>query len=491
MKQSAGREGEGLCLASIVARMLNVALPPAGSAGVQKRCLWAWHAISQRLSPAHQTQFKLAQAHQAGLTLQHQGDQLLVCLRCRAGWLDTRAELAASSSCSRTVPAGVICWNGDVRRCSAPATGFGPTVMGRRCGVAAGTCTLQRLVTSQFKRCGGVDIGTTWTIAMCRTGFPGQRHGRTGCLAALFLAVVVRRVCSGGRCRRPAGRRSAAALLRHPVHCDVLLLQKASKLDALCCARHWDTRISWVCGWQGAMHACLPLLTCLYHPCREAHGILLFVGFIALEVLCKALKHFLRHPRPSERCAFLDTCDSYGMPSSHTACMAFAAVLRTLLFSRHMHRLSFGTALLGFLEVIALVAATGVVAWSRVYLQYHTFGQTAAGAGTGALFAALWMGLLCVCAPLYSPFCASPLGRAFHFKDTWDVPDILLLERETTAAVTAKLQARRAARAERGMQKATMSTTSAAAKRAAISNRKPSTSTGQPKQPTGKQVKQK
>lgn len=121
---------------------------------------------SQRLSPAHQTQFKLAQAHQAGLTLQHQGDQLLMCLRCQAGWLNSGAELAASSSCSRTVPAGVICWNGDVRRCSAPATGFGPTVMGRRCGVAAGTCTLQHLVTSQFKRCGGVDIGTTWTIAL-------------------------------------------------------------------------------------------------------------------------------------------------------------------------------------------------------------------------------------------------------------------------------------------------------------------------------------
>ena len=157
-----GREGEGLCLASIVARMLHAgtASPPAGSAGVQKRCLWAWHAISQRLSPAHQTQFKLAQAHQAGLTLQHQGDQLLVCLRCQAGWLNSRAELAASSSCSRTVPAGVICWNGDVRRCSAPATGFGPTVMGRRCGVAAGTCTLQRLVTSpiqKVRRCGHWD----------------------------------------------------------------------------------------------------------------------------------------------------------------------------------------------------------------------------------------------------------------------------------------------------------------------------------------------
>ncbi|MEW5306708.1 MAG: hypothetical protein WDW36_009152 [Sanguina aurantia] len=67
---------------------------------------------------------------------------------------------------------------------------------------------------------------------------------------------------------------------------------------------------------------------------REPHQAAIVCGFVINELAARSLKHVLQQPRPSESCAALSLCDSYGMPSSHAAAMAFALILHLQLSLR-------------------------------------------------------------------------------------------------------------------------------------------------------------
>ncbi len=92
----------------------------------------------------------------------------------------------------------------------------------------------------------------------------------------------------------------------------------------------------------------------------------------------------------------LGTCRSYGSPSSHTQCMFFALAMYAglQLMSTKGRDPDAGSAVLdddsvrrrlklrravglviGAVETVCLAAASAAVAWSRVYLTYHSVDQ--------------------------------------------------------------------------------------------------------------------
>jgi dolichyldiphosphatase len=160
---------------------------------------------------------------------------------------------------------------------------------------------------------------------------------------------------------------------------------------------------------------------------REAEVLLLFVGQLACEAANFALKRLIREERPRHKIAdFNRTKKGYGMPSSHAQFAAFWAVSLTLfLLFRHRPTVAgsgaaapLGARGRGTTDKVkgtweayahrpwavaerALLSAAGVllaaaVAWSRIYLGYHTAKQVLAGAVAGTVCAVAWFGTTAV-----------------------------------------------------------------------------------------------
>lgn len=85
----------------------------------------------------------------------------------------------------------------------------------------------------------------------------------------------------------------------------------------------------------------------------------------------------------------------YGMPSSHAQFVAFFSVTLTLfLLCRHVPHPTETHTPFSFFQRLLLslcaLAGAAAVAWSRIYLSYHTPKQVLAGCAAGALFALFW-----------------------------------------------------------------------------------------------------
>jgi dolichyldiphosphatase len=87
----------------------------------------------------------------------------------------------------------------------------------------------------------------------------------------------------------------------------------------------------------------------------------------------------------------------YGMPSSHAQFVTFFSLTLTffLLFRHVPHPtethtpFTFGQR---FLLSLAALASAGAVAYSRIYLNYHTPKQVLVGCAAGAIFSVIWFG---------------------------------------------------------------------------------------------------
>lgn len=82
--------------------------------------------------------------------------------------------------------------------------------------------------------------------------------------------------------------------------------------------------------------------------------------------------------RPTNLCERLGNCHEYGMPSSHTQLMAFAFVTYMLLVTRApASTLAAGRVQRGFhlVQGAVLGLLTAGVAYSRIYLGYHSLSQ--------------------------------------------------------------------------------------------------------------------
>ncbi|KOS19232.1 putative dolichyldiphosphatase [Escovopsis weberi] len=157
-----------------------------------------------------------------------------------------------------------------------------------------------------------------------------------------------------------------------------------------------DDYLSLLCAYL----ALLPQALCVVYATlifstREAEIMLAFAGQLACEVLNFGLKRLIKEERPHRVHG-----KGYGMPSSHAQFIAFWSLSLTLfLLLRHKPAKKedgwyLTTGVWSYAERVVLsvagLAIAGMTAWSRIYLNYHTAKQVAAGAAAGLVFAVVW-----------------------------------------------------------------------------------------------------
>ncbi|TFK20067.1 hypothetical protein FA15DRAFT_600357 [Coprinopsis marcescibilis] len=165
---------------------------------------------------------------------------------------------------------------------------------------------------------------------------------------------------------------------------------------------------------------------------REYLILVMWVGQLFGEGFNLVLKNIVKQARPNH-----DLGDGYGFPSSHSQYMGyFATFLICHLYFRHR----FSTT--GYKTVdqlwrvavySALLAWTGLVAYSRYYLGYHNANQVFWGLGIGSALG-LTVYALCQHIPGLYPnsllgqiklwVLSNPLCTWLHIRDGWDIwPD--------------------------------------------------------------------
>jgi dolichyldiphosphatase len=116
---------------------------------------------------------------------------------------------------------------------------------------------------------------------------------------------------------------------------------------------------------------------------RDTKILALFIGQLLNEGINKILKNTIKEPRPSS----LIRDGSYGMPSSHSQFMFFFCSV-CILYLRN-NQLELARWMKPFLSMGVIGASIGV-AWSRVYLRYHTVEQVVAGSILGIAIGTIW-----------------------------------------------------------------------------------------------------
>ncbi|KAF1990174.1 DOLPP1 protein [Aulographum hederae CBS 113979] len=160
-------------------------------------------------------------------------------------------------------------------------------------------------------------------------------------------------------------------------------------------------RLSYICAWLALVPQALCVIyVTLIWSTREVEILLMFAGQMACEALNWGLKRWIKEERPRQM-----NGKGYGMPSSHAQFVTFFSLsLSLFLLLRHnpssrpppqtqqqqpyshnplpfTHRLA--------ISVLSIVSA-GVVATSRIYLNYHTPRQVMVGCFAGAVCAVGW-----------------------------------------------------------------------------------------------------
>ncbi|KAK4452285.1 dolichyldiphosphatase [Podospora aff. communis PSN243] len=137
---------------------------------------------------------------------------------------------------------------------------------------------------------------------------------------------------------------------------------------------------------------------------REAEVALTLAGQLLCEALNFVLKRVIREERPSHILSAHGGTKGYGMPSSHAQFVAFWAVsvgLFLMVRFRPTERRVEGKGVEGWMHgswstveraVVSAVAlgVAGAVAWSRIYLGYHTEKQVVVGWVAGVVIAVGW-----------------------------------------------------------------------------------------------------
>ncbi|KAF8516733.1 hypothetical protein BU17DRAFT_50707, partial [Hysterangium stoloniferum] len=136
-----------------------------------------------------------------------------------------------------------------------------------------------------------------------------------------------------------------------------------------------------------SLTACVQIYTC-------SAGVAYFcAGALACTLSAKGIKRLIKQPRPVGISKKL----SYGMPSTHSASMAFyatyiCATCSYLPLHRTFDMQVMSIPLRDLVPVIVVPWAVLVLA-SRVWLGHHTWQQVGVGCGFGVGFAGVWFAL--------------------------------------------------------------------------------------------------
>lgn len=186
---------------------------------------------------------------------------------------------------------------------------------------------------------------------------------------------------------------------------------------------------------------------------RELHTITFFLGIITNEVLNYLLKYTFKHPRPCRELAGVEervTHGKYGMPSSHSQFMGFFACymiffsyirLQGQVYERYRDNIisSIRQHFIAFTSITTSI----LVAYSRIYLHYHTQNQVLIGFTIGSVCGLGWFVLTqLVFTPFFPIFTNTKLAEILLIKDSTNIPDILWFE-YTSSRMEARQRSRR------------------------------------------------
>ncbi|RNA18033.1 dolichyldiphosphatase 1-like [Brachionus plicatilis] len=126
---------------------------------------------------------------------------------------------------------------------------------------------------------------------------------------------------------------------------------------------------------------------------RDLTTILYFIGFLITELVNFVLKNLIKQPRPYlNEHRSKGNFSKYGMPSDHSQVMFYFSTFFVLMvaYRYYIYQSKLMQILIkSFLCVLAIFAAI-LVAFSRVYLKYHTNEQVIAGSLIGIFCGSIW-----------------------------------------------------------------------------------------------------
>ncbi|ODQ65376.1 hypothetical protein NADFUDRAFT_25397 [Nadsonia fulvescens var. elongata DSM 6958] len=146
---------------------------------------------------------------------------------------------------------------------------------------------------------------------------------------------------------------------------------------------------------------------------REAETILLFMGQVGNELVNHWLKNQIQQNRPT-----LQHGLGFGMPSAHAQFVSYYATFITLwILFRVRYNFSFTRKVT---RVGSLIGLSLVVAYSRVYLHYHSGAQVLIGYVLGIVLAIGWFIVVCLLRDLgiIDLLLDTSIARWLYIKDT-------------------------------------------------------------------------
>ncbi|XP_055642935.1 dolichyldiphosphatase 1-like [Toxorhynchites rutilus septentrionalis] len=167
---------------------------------------------------------------------------------------------------------------------------------------------------------------------------------------------------------------------------------------------------------------------------RDLHTIVFFIGTLLNECINALLKHCIKEPRPVSRSQIWN---EYGMPSSHSQFMCFFAQYVLLFIFIRLHHMNNNNAraerLVRLFVLAVCWAATFLVCFGRIYLQYHSLQQVLVGALVGMIFGTLWFILIHYFLTPYFPMVVSwRVSELLLLRDTTLIPNVLWFEYTVT-----------------------------------------------------------
>lgn len=169
----------------------------------------------------------------------------------------------------------------------------------------------------------------------------------------------------------------------------------------------------------------LPIYTMVFYTSwffltREIEPVIVVGGHLVGEITNKILKRIVKQPRPDFHKEFGSGSYSlgYGMPSAHSQFMGFFAAYFVCIFIFKMSHFNWAQKLIGS---GILISSSILVAFSRVYLLYHTTQQVLVGAMFGALLGLIYFIIIAVARDVgFIDWILSwPIIKFFYVKDSY------------------------------------------------------------------------
>eukprot|EP00164_Ancoracysta_twista_P006139 GFYU01008491.1.p1 GENE.GFYU01008491.1~~GFYU01008491.1.p1 ORF type:complete len:218 (-),score=23.27 GFYU01008491.1:51-704(-) len=150
---------------------------------------------------------------------------------------------------------------------------------------------------------------------------------------------------------------------------------------------------------------------------RDINSIITLAGVICSTAFNVVLKNALKEPRP-EGCERHD----YGLPSDHAQFTFFVATVFMMSLLRRQlpkHRAS------NAVKILAMYGVCVLVAFSRVYLRYHTEKQVLLGGTLGIIIGVIWYYFTVAIHPMVKVVLEFGICKYFHIMDNSDLPDVV------------------------------------------------------------------